>query len=62
MGENNYTTPDGFTGDIVEDLSNALEKAIWLIDDIQIRKIKTPYEMIARWENLINYARKNKGE
>lgn len=50
--------PDGATDNIVEDLANALEKAIELIFDISIQKSAVPYDIINRWENLVKYARK----
>ena len=42
---------------IMEDMADALEKAIQLILDISIRKVAVPYDTIHRWENLIKCAR-----
>ena len=50
--------PNGITEEKLEkQLAEALEKAIGLILDMSIRKITVPYDTIARWENLIRYAR-----
>ncbi|AYO30241.1 hypothetical protein D2962_06065 [Biomaibacter acetigenes] len=52
--------PDGVTNENIEtQLIEALEKAIQLILDVSIRKTTVPYDTLHRWENLIQYARKN---
>lgn len=50
--------PDGVSDNIIKDLTDALDKAIMLIYDMSIRKVAFPYDIIRRWENLVNYARK----
>jgi hypothetical protein len=51
--------PDGVTNeDMEKQLADALEKAIQLIYDMTIHKVATPWDMIRRWENLIEYVRK----
>ena len=55
--------PDGVSDNIIiNDLANALEKAIMLIYDMSIRKVAIPYDTIHRWENLVVYARKMESE
>jgi len=50
--------PNGITEEKLEkQLAEALEKAILLIYDMSIRKVAIPYDTIARWENLVRYAR-----
>ena len=55
--------PNGITEEKLEkQLAEALEKAIGLILDMSIRKITVPYDTIARWENLVRYAREEGDE
>ena len=49
--------PDGVSDNIINDLVNALDKAIMLIYDMSIRKVAFPSDIIRRWENLVKYAR-----
>lgn len=53
--------PDGVTGDTKQHLIEEFDKAIRLIYDMSIycnKKIAVPWDMIHRWENLIEYAKK----
>ncbi len=51
--------PDGITDEAIEkQLADALEKAVQLIYDMSIKKVATPWDIIRRWEILIEYARK----
>ena len=54
--------PDGVSDNIINDLVNALEKAIMLIYDMSIRKVAFPCDMIRRWENLVKYVRTMESE
>ena len=54
--------PNGVSDNVYNDLINALEKAILLIYDMSIRKVAIPYDTIARWENLVRYAREEGDE
>ena len=54
--------PDGVSDNIINDLVEALDKAIMLIYDMSIKKVAFPYDMIRRWENLVTYARKKESE
>ena len=51
--------PDGVTEeDTMQQLANALNKAIQLIADMSIRKVAVPRDTVNRWQNLIKYAKK----
>ena len=49
--------PDGVSDNIINDLVDALDKAIMLIYDMSIRKVAFPSDIIRRWENLVKYAK-----
>jgi hypothetical protein len=50
---------DGVTEeDTMQQLANALNKAIQLIADMSIRKVAVPWDTVNRWQNLIKYAKK----
>ncbi len=53
--------PDGVTGDTKQHLIEALDKAIVLIFEMSIycnKKIEVPWDTVHRWENLVEYAKK----
>lgn len=52
--------PDGITGETKQQLIEEFDKAIQLIFDMSIhcRGIVVPWGIIHRWQNLIEYAKK----